>query len=322
MIPQFIARRIAQGILVVFLLSILSFAIINAAPGDPAEALYGNMVDILTSAERARIDRNLGIDKPLAVRYAIWAGNILKGDLGISYIEGRQVKDILRERIPNTLLLFGCSICLILLFSLLLGLKAGFNEGTWWDKFVSGLSVVFYAIPSFWLAIMAIMFFSVYLGILPSSGVRSIDGSGGPGDLAVHLAMPVAVMVIAHVGAYARFIQEKVKEQTKSHFVTAARANGMDERKLMRGIVKNALVPFINYLGITIPSFFGGSVMIETVFSWTGLGMLSAKAANTRDYPLLMGTVFITGVMVVICIMMTDILMLVVNPALRKQVIR
>ncbi|MTK13952.1 MAG: ABC transporter permease [Clostridiaceae bacterium] len=320
MISRFIVKRIFQGLFVIFFLSILSFAIINAAPGDPATALYGPLADRLTTEERARINRNYGVDRPVTERYIKWAVSTVKGDLGVSYVEGRKVTTILSEKIPNTLILFLNSIVLILIFSLILGLKAGFNEDSLWDKFVSGLSVVFYSIPSFWLALLFIIIFSVQLGLLPSSGTKSIGGGGDILDVAKHLIMPVAVMVIAHVGAYARFIQEKVKEESNSNYVTAARANGMEEKKLMKGIVKNAIVPFINYLGITIPGFFGGSVMIETVFSWPGLGMLSVKAANCKDYPLLMGTIFITGVMVVISIMITDILELVVNPSLRKQV--
>lgn len=320
MISRFIVKRIFQGLLVVFLLSILSFAIINAAPGDPATALYGSLADKLTTAERARINKNYGLDRPVTERYVKWLLNMFQGDLGNSYMEGREVTEILSERIPNTLILVISSIVLILILSLILGLKAGFNEGSGWDKLVSSLSVIFYAIPAFWIGILFIMFFSIKLGILPSSGIRSIDGSQGAGDLIKHLIMPSIILVLTHVGAYARFIQEQVKEQAHSQFVMVARANGMEEKKIMKGIIKNALVPFINYLGITIPGFFGGSVMIETVFSWPGLGMLSVKAANSKDYPLLMGTIFITGILVVISIMITDILELVVNPALRKQV--
>ncbi|KZL92043.1 ABC transporter permease [Clostridium magnum] len=320
MISRFIAKRIFQGIVVIFSLSILSFAIINAAPGDPATALYGPLADRLTTEERARINRNYGVDRPVTERYIKWTNNMIKGDLEVSYLEGRKITDILKERIPNTLMLFLNSITLILIFSLILGLKAGFNEGSLWDKFISGISVIFYSIPSFWLALLFIIIFSVQFGFLPSSGNKSISGEGGIVDTARHLIMPVSVMVIAHVGAYARFIQEKVKEESNSHYVTAARSNGMEEKKLMKGIIKNALVPFINYLGITIPGFFGGSVMIETVFSWPGLGMISVKAANSKDYPLLMGTIFITGVMVVLSIIITDILELSINPSLRKQV--
>ncbi len=320
MISRFVVKRVFQGMFVIFFLSILSFAIINAAPGDPATALYGPLADRLTTEERARINRNYGVDRPVGERYIKWTSSMLRGDLGVSYLEGRKVSTVLKERIPNTLTLFISSITLILILSLILGLKAGFNEGSLWDKFISGISVVFYSIPSFWLALLFIIIFSVQLGLLPSAGNKSASGGGGFMDVAKHLIMPVSVMVISHVGAYARFIQEKVKEENNSHYVVAARANGMKEKKLMKGIVKNAVVPFINYLGITIPGFFGGSVIIETVFSWPGLGMLSVKAANSKDYPLLMGTIFITGVMVVLSIMITDILELVVNPSLRKQV--
>ncbi|OBR96994.1 oligopeptide transport system permease protein OppB [Clostridium ragsdalei P11] len=320
MISRFVVRRIIQGFLVIFCLSIISFAIINVAPGDPAEALYGDLADRLTTEERNRINENYGADKPVTERYIKWVKGVAKGNLGVSYLEGREVTAILKEKIPNTLKLVSWTISLILVCSLLLGLKAGFNENSFWDKFVSGMSVFFYSIPSFWLALVFIIFFSVCLGWLPSAGNKNISGSGGLFSNLKYYIMPVSVLVIAHAGAYARFIQEKVKEEVNSHYVIAAKANGMDDRKIMKGIVKNALVPFMNYLGITIPSFFGGSVVIETVFSWPGLGMLNVKAANSKDYPLLMGAIFMTGILVVISIMITDILQLVVNPSLRKQV--
>lgn len=315
---RYFIKRLFQGILVIFFISIISFFIINAAPGDPAAAIYGGRADRLTQSERIRIVQNYGLDKPIIERYIKWSGQMISGDMGISYIEGRQVGKILKERIPNTMVIFISSIFLITIFSILLGLKAGFNEGSLWDKPLSGLSVIFYAIPPFWLALIFILIFSVQTGWLPSSGNMSIDGEGGIFDVFIHAIQPVLVVVTTHVGAYARFIQEKVKEENKSYYVMVARANGVAESKIRKGIIKNAIVPFVNYLGITIPTFFSGSVMIETVFSWPGIGMLTAKSAIARDYPLLMGAIFITGVLVVLCMIITDIIEITINPQLRK----
>lgn len=318
MTSRYILKRLGQGILIIFFLSIMSFLIINAAPGDPAVAIYGGKADRLTNSERSRIVKNYGLDRPVMERYIKWSGQMIKGDMGISYIEGRSVSEILKEKIPNTMVLFINSILLISLISMILGLKAGFNEGSIWDKLLSTLSIIFYSIPPFWLALIFILVFSVYTGWLPSSGNMSIDGEGSVLDVLKHAILPIAVIVITHVGAYSRFIQEKVKEEDKSYYVMVARANGVLEKKIRKGITKNAVVPFMNYLGITIPTFFSGSVMIETVFSWPGLGMLTVKAANSRDYPLLMGAIFITGVLVVLCMIVTDIIEIIVNPHLRK----
>ncbi len=251
----YILKRLGQGLLIIFFLSIISFFIINAAPGDPAVAIYGGKADRLTNLERDRIVKNYGLDKPVIKRYIKWFAQMIKGDMGISYIEGRPVSQILKEKIPNTAVLFINSILLISLISMILGLKAGFNEGAVWDKLLSALSIIFYSIPPFWLALIFILVFSVYTGWLPSSGNMSIDGEVSILDMLKHAILPITVIVITHVGAYSRFIQEKVKEEKKSYYVMVARANGVLENKIRKGITKNALVPFINYLGITIPTF-------------------------------------------------------------------
>jgi len=320
MISRFILGRVAQGLVVLIFVSVISFAIINAAPGDPALALFGGQAQRLTSAERIRINNTFGVDKPITERYLKWAAQMVKGDLGVSYREGRKVIDILRERLPNTLILFSSSMTLIIVFSILLGLKGGLHEASLWDKGLSVASIIFSSIPAFWLGIIGILVFSVYFHILPSSGTESLRAGGDFVDRLKHLILPTIVMASAHIGLYARFIQEKIKEENKLYYVQVARANGMEERYLVKGILKNAIVPYINYLGITIPGFFGGSIVIESVFSWAGLGQLSVKATTTRDYPVLMGCIMLAGIIVVTSLLITDILSLLVNPKLRRQV--
>jgi len=320
MISKFILKRLAQSIIVLIFVSIISFIIINAAPGDPALALFGADAQKLTPVERRNINNSYGMDKPVLVRYLKWAGKIAKGDMGVSYREGRPVKKILKERFPNTLKLFSSAMLLIIVFSIILGIKGGLKQASLWDRGLSVFSIVLSSIPAFWLGILFIMFFAVNLKILPSSGTESLRGGGGFIDQMKHLILPTLVMALTHVGLYARFIQEKIKEESESYYVQVARANGMEERFITRGILKNAIVPYINYLGITIPAFFGGSVVIESLFSWSGLGQLSVKATVTKDYPLLMGCIMISGAIVVFCIMLTDIASLILNPKLRRYV--
>lgn len=267
------------------------------------------------------MNHTFGVDQPAAIRYLKWAGQMLKGDMGVSYREGRKVFDILAERLPNTLMLFSCSIVLITLFSILLGIKGGHQEESLWGKALSITSIVFSSIPVFWFGILCIMIFSVYLHLLPSSGTESLQG-GGLLDKLLHLILPVFVMTVVHVGIYGRFIQEQMKEESRKYYVQLARANGMKETYLVKGMLKNALLPYIQYLGMTIPSFFGGSIVIESLFSWSGLGQLSVKAAMTRDYPLLMGCTMMTGTVVIICILLTDLLSFVLNPMLRRDFLK
>ncbi len=316
---EFIYKRILQSVLVIFLISVIAFSIIDFAPGDPALALYGGEAQQLTPAERVRINHNFGFDRPLVERYAHWFTQVLHGNLGISYREGRLVSLILAERLPNTILLFGVSFFLIVVLALYLGLKGGFNPGSGWEKILSAGSIIFSSIPSFWLGIFSIMFFSVFLQVLPSSGVESIHDGGDLLDRICHLILPVMVMVVTHVGLYARFIQEQVRVELKKYYVLTAKANGLAAKFIKLGVLRNACIPFLNYLGLTIPGFFGGSIIIESLFAWSGLGQLNVKATLTRDYPLLMGSVLISGTLVVTCIFLTDLGTLILNPKLRRE---
>lgn len=319
MISRLILKRFLQGLIVLWFVSIISFVIINAAPGDPALALFGNEAQKLTDAERTKINNSYGMDKPVAIRYLKWMERLAHGDMGISYREGRKVTEILSERLPNTLLLFSGSILIILVFSITLGINGGLKEASLWDKGLSVASILLSSIPAFWLGILCILFFSVYLGVLPSSGIENLRDGGDIADRLKHLVLPVLIMASTHIGLYARFIQERIKDENKSYYVLVAKANGMNNRFIVGGILKNAIVPYINYLGITIPAFFGGSIIIESLFSWPGLGQLSVKATVTRDYPLLMGSIMITGIIVVLSILATDIASLILNPQLGRS---
>ncbi|MFD0872062.1 ABC transporter permease [Paenibacillus residui] len=318
MINRFLLSRLVQGILVLFIVSVVSFFIMDSIPGDPALALYGNQAQKLTPEERERLNRSFGMDRPLHERYTQWLGQVLQGDLGKSYREGRDVSIILKERLPNTLLLFACSMPLIILFSMIWGIKGGLHENSLWDKGLSTAGIFFASIPSFWLAILGIYIFSVYGGLLPSSGMTSLQGGGGFLDRLRHLVLPVSVLTVTHTGLYARFLQEKMIEEKNRPYVLAARVNGMRTKDIVRGIVTNALVPYVNYLGLTVPSFFGGTVLLESVFAWPGLGDLLAKSALTRDYPLLMGAIMLIGLLVVLSILITDLVSFYLNPKLRR----
>jgi peptide/nickel transport system permease protein len=320
MISRFIMQRILHGSMALILLSVVSFVVINLAPGDQALAIFGNEAQQLTAAERAQINRNFGMNRPVGERYVRWLWQVFHGNLGVSYREGRQVWLILKERLPNTLLLFGAAMSIIISGAIGLGLKGGLAPGSVWDRGLSAVSVILASVPAFWLGILCVMVFAVYLRILPSSGLESLRDGGGFWDRLQHLILPAVVMAATHVGLYARFIQEQVKEEFHQYYVMAQRANGLARKYLRRGILKNALPPFINYLGATIPGFFGGSIIIESLFAWPGLGQISVKATMTRDYPLLMGSILLSGILVVISILLTDIALLILNPKLRRQV--
>lgn len=318
MTVKWIGKRMMLGILVLFILSFLSFFMMHAGPGSSAAAYYGGNAQMLSAAEKERINQVFALDRPLIVQYGAWLKETVLGNLGVSAKEGRPVAEILGERLPNTLLLIGTSLVCIVSSSIWLGMKAGMHPGSFLDRGLTTFSIASSSIPAFWLGILFIYLFSIQLGILPSSGMQSIGGNGGFTDKLQHLIMPVAVVVLTHVGIYARFLQDSVKAEAESYYVMAARANGVEERELQKGIIRNALIPYVNYLAMTIPSFFGGSVIVESLFSWAGLGQMMAKSVMVKDYPLLMGGIMLTGLIVVCSLVVIDVATFVLNPKLRK----
>ncbi|MDN4606655.1 ABC transporter permease [Sporosarcina highlanderae] len=318
MTVKWIGKRMMLGILVLLIVSFLSFFIMNAGPGSSATAYYGGNAQTLTASEKERISKEFGLDRPLIMQYGSWLKETLKGNLGMSAKEGRPVTSILGERLPNTLLLFGVSMFFIILGSVWLGMAAGMKPGSLLDRGLSTFSIASSSIPPFWLGILFIYLFSVMLGILPSSGTRSLSGEGGFVDKLRHLIMPASVVVLTHVGLYARFLQESVKSEIGSYYVMAAKANGVEEREIRRGVLRNAFIPYLNYLGMTVPSFFGGSVIVEALFAWSGLGQLLVKSVMVKDYPLLMGGIMLTGLIVIVTLLIIDVLMYMLDPKLRR----
>lgn len=315
---KFLIKRILQGIMTLFILSILSFAIFQVTPGDPAYSLYGQKSQLLTENERERINDLFGYNQPFVQKYFMWILEITNGHLGYSIVQGREVTTIISESLPNTLMLFIPSIIVIIILSIWLGTKAGRNEGSLWDRGLTFFSITIGSIPSFWFGIICILIFSVKLGWLPSSGTHNILNDSWKLSDIKYLIMPLFVLCFSHIGMYARFLQEKIKEENRRHYVQIATANGASERFITFGILKNAMSPFINYVGVTIPSLFGGSIIIESLFNWSGLGLLSVQAILTRDYPLLMGSILVTGIVVIIAVFMTDIISILLNPKLRR----
>ncbi|MFJ7666489.1 ABC transporter permease [Lysinibacillus sp. NPDC097195] len=318
MIAKWIGKRVIMGTIVLIIVSFLSFFIMHAAPGNPAAAYYGGNAQTLTPAEQERIEKAFGLDKPVLLQYGTWLSEAAKGNLGYSAKEGRPVLTILLERLPNTLQLVALTLFIVTIVSTWLGLRAGMKEGSLLDRGLSIFSIASSAIPPFWLGIVCIIIFSVQLGWFPSSGMNDVRGNGGWTDRLYHLVLPLTVLVISHVGIFARFLQDTVKVENRSYYVLVARANGVPERQIRHSILRNAVIPYINYVGVTIPSFFGGSIVVESLFGWSGLGSLLVKSVMVKDFPVLMGAILITGIVVVLCLFVIDVLMFCINPSLRR----
>lgn len=318
MTVKWIGKRMMMGAIVLLIVSFLSFFIMHAAPGSSAAAFYGGNAQTLTAEEKERISQAFALDRPIVEQYGAWLKETLRGNLGYSSKEGRPVTTILRERLPNTLLLVSVSLLFIVISSIGLGTIAGMKPGSLIAKGLSTFGIAAASIPAFWIGLLFISFFSVKLGFFPTSGTMDVGGAGGLLDRLHHLVLPASVIIITHVGIYARFLQESIKVESRSYYVIVARANGVKSSRLRKQIVSNALTPYLNYLAMTIPSFFGGSIIVESLFSWAGIGQLMVKSVEVKDFPLLMGGVLLTGTLVVISLFIVDLIIYTLNPKLRK----
>ncbi|KNZ71114.1 binding-protein-dependent transport system inner membrane protein [Thermincola ferriacetica] len=297
---RYIVSRLTESIIVLFIISIVAFGLVHLAPGDPAMALYGDQVQKMRPADWERIRENLGLNRPLPVQYYKWIFNVLKGDMGRSFMTGRDVKTMLLERFPGTLLLSATATVIIIGLTLVVGIYAGMRQYSFFDYASTTVSFILMSVPGFWFAMMLILVFSVGLKWLPSSGMTSIGTKFSIPDVLKHLILPAVVLSFTHLGYYIRLLRGSVAVAKEQDFVTVLKARGIKNSVIVaRHILRNAMIPFVTYLGVSISIMLAGSVVTEAIFAWPGLGMLSVEAANNRDYPVLMGTILFSGALVV-----------------------
>jgi peptide/nickel transport system permease protein len=326
-VTRYIVRRILGAIPLVLGISTVVFFVVNLAPGDPAKYMLSPG---MTAAALAQVRHNFGLDQPLLVRYLKWMGALLTGHLGYSYTYGRPVLGVLLDFLPNTLLLSGLALLLAFAAGIVLGTIQAVRQHSATD---SGLSVVllfFYSMPSFWLALMMILVFSLWARNVwhwplwfPASGMHAASAdlmSGGERlrDALMHLVLPVTSLALVLTAGIARYMRGSMLEVIHQDFIRTARAKGLPERTVIfKHALRNALLPVITLLGLYIPLLFTGTVFIEYVFSWPGMGKAIVDAIATRDYPLIMGGTVLFATMVVLGNLLADILYAVVDPRIR-----
>ncbi len=313
---EFVTRRVVQGGIVLFLVSLLTFFMINLAPGGPS-----SLIDMQsTAAERqARLAR-FGLDRPVHERYVTWLAGALRGDLGTSINQGLPVSSLLRQRIVPTVVLAATSLLLAAAFGIVLGVIAALHRDRWPDHVVSTISTLGMSIPNFWLGIVVIIVFAVNLGWLPASGSASIGRGFDLGDRIRHLILPAGVLAFSLMPNVVRVTRAALLEMMASDFVRTARAKGLVERVvLVKHTVRNAMVPVVAMLGLVATVLFSGSVVIESVFGWAGIGRLAIEAANGRDYPVILGVTLLAGAIVVGINLAVDLLYAVVDPRIRHD---
>lgn len=316
---KFIVSRICEAVVVLLIGSILCFAFIRMLPGTPAAAMYGDQLQKMSKADQVRIAENLGLNDPLYTQYAKWFKSVLHGEWGRSYSTGEEVKVMIAHAIEPTLTLMLAAAVLTIGISLLLGVMTGLWRYSFFDYAVTVSSFIFMSLPSFWFALMLMLFFSVYLGLLPTSGM----GEGGFSDSLKHLIMPALVLSLSHMGYYIRLLRNNIAVTQEKEFIWALRARGISEKTILwKHLFPNASLPYLNFMGMSLSLTFAGSVVVETLFSWPGLGRLSLKSALAHDYPVLLATILLSMSIVIIGSLIIDLICAWIDPKMRQNLLK
>ena len=291
----------------IFLLSVIVFYIARLAPGDPLVSYYGERAEKMTAGERAWAEEKLGLHESITVQYGKWLGRAVRGDFGISYKYKMDVLEVIEGRVGNTLLLGGVGFVLIFVLALLLGIWCAWNEERLIDRAICKIGTVTSCIPEFWLSLVLILIFAVELKVLPSSGAYTIGKENDLGDRILHLILPMTVVVLGHLWYYAYLIRNKLLEEVRTDYVLLAKSKGVTGKSVMfRHCVRNIIPTYLSIMAISVPHILGGTYIIETVFSYPGIGTLSYESARYQDYNLLLVICLLSGALVILCNMIAQ----------------
>jgi peptide/nickel transport system permease protein len=308
----YVLKRLGFAALMLVGVSLILFGLMRLAPGGPEAVLIGG--DLSPDAA-VQIRHRLGLDRPLMLQYVGWAGAVLRGDLGRSFKTGDSVAALILDRLGPTLQLTAGALVLALVVAVPLGVLAAVRRGTIWDSLGSAVSLFGVSFPSFWLGIMLILLFSEVLPLLPPSGLSPY---GREADLAArvrHAILPTLTLGLIQMAAFMRFTRSSLLEALRQDYVRTARAKGLaPSRVVWRHALRNALIPLVTVIGLSLPTLVGGAVITETVFAWPGIGRLAVGAVFERDYPVIMGVNLIVAGLVITANLLTDLAYCVIDP--------
>ncbi|WP_257352018.1 ABC transporter permease [Pseudalkalibacillus decolorationis] len=310
---SYIIRRSLMAIPLLFGITIISFGIIHLAPGDPTALL---MDPNIKPEDKVAFMEKYGLNDPMHIQYLKWVGNMLQGDFGQSLIRtGTDVSYLIVERLPNTLFLMLVSTLLAVLISIPFGIISARKPYTLTDYSVTFTSFIGLATPNFWLGLVLIMFLSVQLGWFPTGGIATLNEPFSLWDRIHHLVLPAFVLATADMAGLTRYTRTSMLDVLKQDYIRTARAKGFKERRVVyKHGLRNGLIPVITIFGLMLPSFFAGTVIVEKIFNWPGIGLLFVDAAFQRDYPVIMAVTVIAAVLTVIGNLIADILYAVFDP--------
>ena len=299
-----------------FIISVISFLAVNLAPNSFFAS--GQLNPNITQESIEQLKAVYGLDKPLHIQYFSWLSAILQLDFGISFTSGNLVKNEILDRLPITLTINIISMVFIFILSLYLGVKAALKKDSFLDKSISQLSLVSFSMPSFYLALILVLIFSMKLELLPIAGLHSVKDDGSLTyylDFAWHLILPIFLIVFSGIGSLTLYIRSLTIEILKSDYIFFAKSRGIDNKKILRYyILPNLYPPVITLLGLSLPGIIGGSVILETIFSIDGMGLLFYQSALSRDYPVIMGILIIGAFLTLLGNILADLVLLKINP--------
>lgn len=311
---KYIIKRILIAIPVLIGITIIDYAIMCLA-GSPLEMLQGPRVSEAAVEAKAIA---LGLDKPFCIQYFVWLGQLLQGNMGYSIKSFQSVSGMIGSHLGPTLLLMGVSLLTGLLIAIPAGIYSAVHQYSAGDYGLVTFSFLGSSIPGFFLSLLLVFVFTVKLGWLPSSGMSTLGTAGSFGDVARHMVMPVTVLAISIAGRNIRYIRSAMLEILQQDYLRTARAKGIGRFLVInKHALRNAMVPIVTVIGMEIPVLFGGAVIVEQVFSWPGLGLMTMSAISGRDYPVIMGVCLLSAVVVLAANLITDILYALVDPAIQ-----
>ncbi len=322
----FVLRRLLAAIPLLIGIATLIFFVLNLAPGDPT-AFYFNPNIPPEVIEQLR--RNLGLDQPIHIRYARWLAAFLTGDFGYSFTQSRPVSAIVLDALPNTIILTGVSLVALFVIGIVIGIYQAVRQYSLGDSILSVTSLFFYSMPSFWLALMLMLIFSLKAHqwgwpiAFPPTGMTSVDYDFLPfgaqvKDRLMHLVLPATTLTLALAAGVARYTRGQMLEVIRQDYIRTARAKGLPERTvILKHALRNSLIPVITLLGLYLPFLFSGAVFTEYIFAWPGMGRVIVDAIFQRDYPVVMATSFLFALLTVIGNLLADVLYAVADPRIR-----
>ena len=320
---RYIGRRLVQAVPTILVIVTINFLLVHLAPGNAADVLAGESGSA-TPQYMAYLRHQFGLDQPLYVQYLDYLKNVVTLELGYSFREGMAVRDLILQRLGPTLLLMGTTIVLSIGVGMLLGLVAAGRPNSLRDSAISIFALVAYATPLFWVGLMFILLFSIELGWLPTSGMTNIaafyTGWRKVADVARHLVLPALTLSLFYMALYVRLMRSSMLEQSGMDYVVTARSKGLTERAITwRHVMRNACLPVVTMAGVQVGNLLGGSVVVETVFGWPGIGLLAFRALFARDLNLLLGIFFVAACLVIAVNIIVDVIYSVLDPRIRLR---